>query len=308
MEALFASLAVLAGALLAVQAGANTQLSKATGSPFAATALQLSVGAVILVAIALFTGTLSALAEVPDVPWWYNVAGVASAFYVVSTILLFPRLGAVVSVGLFIAGQMFASVSLDVSGWLGVPQQSLDAATVIGTIAVLVGVVGIVAGQAGAKDVKGVTGQLGWVLLALMAGAVLPIQGAVNGLLRMALGAPFTVGAISFVVATIAMALVLLFALAATDATKPHLRPLAHMPWWGWLGGIAGAIYVTSVFMSIPVIGTAATIGLTVAGQQLASMAVDRYGLMRLPQRPITRLRLAGVVLLLIGVALIQVF
>lgn len=118
MEALFAPLAVLAGALLAVQAGANTQLSKATGSPFAATALQLSVGTVILVAIALFTGTLSALAEVPHVPWWYNVAGVASALYVVSTILLFPRLGAVVSVGLLIAGQMFASVSLACpAGW-----------------------------------------------------------------------------------------------------------------------------------------------------------------------------------------------
>lgn len=172
----------------------------------------------------------------------------------------------------------------------------------------LAGVVAIVAGQTVVREVKGLRDNLGWVLLALIAGAVLPVQGAVNGLLRAELDAPFTVGAISFVVATIAMAVVLLFALIATDANKPHVRPLASMPWWGWLGGIAGAIYVTSVFMSIPIIGTAATIGLTVAGQQLASVAVDRYGLMRLPQRPITRLRLAGVVLLLIGVALIQLF
>ena len=39
---------------------------------------------------------------------WCAVGGAASAFYVVSTILLFPRLGAVVSVGLSIAGQMLA--------------------------------------------------------------------------------------------------------------------------------------------------------------------------------------------------------
>ena len=39
---------LIAGSLLAVQAAANTQLSKATGSPFAATALQLCVGAGLL--------------------------------------------------------------------------------------------------------------------------------------------------------------------------------------------------------------------------------------------------------------------
>src|SRR3954470_15242899 len=44
METLFVPLALVAGGLLAVQAGANAQLSKAVGSPFAATTLQLSVG------------------------------------------------------------------------------------------------------------------------------------------------------------------------------------------------------------------------------------------------------------------------
>ncbi len=39
MEALFVPLSLVAGGLLAVQAGANTQLSKATGSPFAATTI-----------------------------------------------------------------------------------------------------------------------------------------------------------------------------------------------------------------------------------------------------------------------------
>src|SRR5262245_65440428 len=39
-------LALAAGVLLAVQAGANAQLSRAIGAPFAATTLTLSVGAV----------------------------------------------------------------------------------------------------------------------------------------------------------------------------------------------------------------------------------------------------------------------
>ena len=47
------------------------------------------------------------------------------------------------------------------------------------------------------------------------------------------------------------------------------------------------------------------TVGLTIVGQQLVSMLVDRFGLLRLPQRPISGLRLASVALLLSGVGLI---
>jgi bacterial/archaeal transporter family-2 protein len=50
----------------------------------------------------------------------------------------------------------------------------------------------------------------------------------------------------------------------------------------------------------------APTVALTVAGQQVASVLVDRYGLLCLPRRTISPVRLAGVVLLLAGVALIQ--
>jgi len=99
MESLLIPASLFAGGLLAVQAGANAQLSKATGSPFAATTLQLSVGTLALLVLALLTGTFTAVAALPNVPWWHAVGGVASAFYVVSTILLFPRLGAIVSVG-----------------------------------------------------------------------------------------------------------------------------------------------------------------------------------------------------------------
>jgi transporter family-2 protein len=62
---------------------------------------------------------------------------------------------------------------------------------------------------------------------------------------------------------------------------------------------------VTAVFLLIPEIGAAPVVVLTVAGRQRASAAVDRYGLLRLPRRAISGRRLAGVGLLLCGVALI---
>lgn len=298
--------AFAAGALLAVQAGANAQLGRAVGSPFGATTLQLAVGCAAGALCALAAGSLGALEGLARAPWWHAAAGTASAFYVVATILLFPRLGAVVSVGLFIAGQILASLALDGFGWLGVAAKPASAATLGGALAVLGGAALVVRGQAAGAG-GGATpaaGRAGWVALALAAGAVLPVQGAVNALLLRDLGGAVpAVATVSFSVATAAMLAGLLAAVAVFGQPRPNLAGVAGMPWWGWLGGLCGAAYVTAVFTAIPAVGAAATVGLTVAGQQVAAVLVDRHGLFRLPRRPLSPLRFAGVALLLAGVA-----
>ncbi len=120
------------------------------------------------------------------------------------------------------------------------------------------------------------------------------------------LDAAIAVGAFSFLVATAAMALALGGTVAA-GTRPPRVAALRGLPWWGWLGGLCGATYVTAVFLLIPEIGAAPVVVLTVAGQQLASVAVDRLGLLRLPRREISRRRLTGVAVLLAGVLLITV-
>jgi transporter family-2 protein len=303
MEALAIPLLLVVGALLALQAAANVQLSAAVGSPFAASTLQLGIGAAILVALALVVGAIAHLDRVPDAPAWHLVGGVGSAVYITAGILLFPRLGAIVTVGLFIAGQMGASLAIDGLGWLGVDKEPLDVAAWAGAAAVIAGTALIVRAQAGPRTLDRTRPR--WIALALAAGAVLPIQGAINAQLRSDLDAPVATGAFSFLVATAAM-LVVVAAVPRIVVARPSPAALRGLPWWGWLGGLCGATYVTSVFVLIPEIGTAPTIALTVAGQQLASVLVDRHGLLRLPRREIAPLRMAGVGALLAGVALIQ--
>jgi len=104
------------------------------------------------------------------------------------------------------------------------------------------------------------------------------------------------------------MAAVAAAAVLLLRAPAPRLGGVRAMPWWGWLGGFAGAAYVTTVFTAIPAIGAAAAVGLTVAGQQVASVLVDRHGWFRLPRRPVSGLRLAGVAALLTGVTVIKGF
>lgn len=296
METLAIPLLLLIGGLLAVQAGANVQLSTAMAHPFGASALQLAVGAALLTALAAVLGGLGALGTVDDVAAWHLAGGLGSAVYITAGILLFPRVGAVAAVGLFIAGQMLASLALDASGALGVAREPIGPAAALGAVAVVTGAVLIVRSQR--------QGRLStpWVALGLAAGAALPVQGAVNAQLRADLDAPITAGAWSFAVAAVAMLAVLVL----TGVRDARVDRLPTVPWWGWLGGLCGATYVTSVFLLIPEIGVAPTIGLTVAGQQIASVLVDRYGLLRLPPRPIAPVRRAGVAALLAGVALIH--
>ena len=285
---------LLVGGLLALQAAANVQLSAAAGSPATGATLQLAVGAIVLLAVAAAAGTLTALTL--DAPLWHLIGGLGSALYISAGILLFPRLGAVLTVGMLIAGQMLASLVLDTAGWLGVESEPLAVSAALGTAGVLAGAALIVRAQAKA------TAHAAWMGLAVLAGAALPVQGAINAQLRADLDAPLAAALWSFVVATAAMALVL----AAMRPRRPRAAPLKTLPWWGWLGGLCGATYVTSVFLLIPHIGVAPTVALTVAGQQVASVLVDRHGWLRLPRRPITGRRLAGVALLLAGVALLS--
>ena len=302
MEAFAIPFLLVIGALLAVQAGANVQLAGAMASPFGGSTLQLSLAAGVLALAAGIGGSLGALDGLGDVRGWTLLGGLGSAIYITSGIVLFPRLGAVVTVALWIAGQMLGSLVLDWTGWLGIAAEGVSASELAGAALVVGGAALVARAQGGATGLA--PGRAGWVALALAAGAALPVQGAVNAELRAELDAVLAAATVSFAVAAAAMGALLAFALATGSA---RLRPagLRCLPWWGWLGGLIGAAYVTAVFSLIPEIGTAPTIALTVGGQQLASIAVDRFGLLRLPRRPVSATRLAAVAALLLGVALI---
>src|SRR5262249_59062728 len=140
----------------------------------------------------------------------------------------------------------------DSSGFLGVAPQSFDLATAAGTRAVLLEIIAIVRGQTAGTNAQPVAGLPGWALLAFVAGAILPIQGAVNALLRADLGASLAVGAVSFGVATAGIVLGFLLTAISTKGPKPQMRSLPSMPLWGWLGGFVGASSALTSFIPIP--------------------------------------------------------
>lgn len=304
MYAALLAAALLVGCLLAVQTSANLQLTKAVGTPYGASTLQLALAAGLLVVVALIAGELGEIRL--DVPGWHLLGGLASPIYITSGILLFPRLGALASVGLFVTGQVIASLAIDLFGLLGIVRQPSSVGIFLGVLAVLAGITVIIRELRPGGQASRTPARAAWILLGLIAGAVLPVQGAVNARLRADLHAPLAVALVSFVVATLAIAALLLILLATRSTPAPRARPLRTLPWWGWLGGACAAIYVTATFLLIPEIGAATTVALTVTGQQLASALIDHNGLFRLPRRPMSTPRLSGLALLVVGSVLVQ--
>ena len=66
-----------------------------------------------------------------------------------------------------------------------------------------------------------------------------------------------------------------------------------------------GAVYVTNALITVSAIGAGGVAAGTVAGQLIASVAVDRLGLLGLDEVPLTPERIIGVALLFVGTLLI---
>lgn len=140
-----------------------------------------------------------------------------------------------------------------------------------------------------------------WMLLTFLAGAGLVVQVGMNAAVGGALGRPMLGAVVNFIVG---LALLLCISLA-TRAPLPNREALASVPWWAWLGGCMGALYVTTATTAGPRLGALLLLALGVAGQMVASLVVDHYGLLGFAQQPVTTSKILGVVLLAAGIALI---
>lgn len=140
------------------------------------------------------------------------------------------------------------------------------------------------------------------LLLALAAGVLLPVQAGVNAQLRSAVGSPLPAALVSFLVGTAG-----LVTAAVIFRTPMALRAAWGVsPWWHWVGGLIGALYVVATIVLAPRLGAATMVAAVVAGQMIASLLLDQYGLLGFPTHPINGLRVLGAALVIGGVILVQ--
>lgn len=134
--------ALLAGAVLPVQAALNVKLGKAVGDPIYAAFLSFLVGAAGLFIYILVTNVeLSQLSQASTLNWSVWTAGLLGAFYVGAVIILVPKIGAALTFGVIVAGQLGLSLLMDHYGWLGIPTHTISWQRIGGIILIIAGVV-----------------------------------------------------------------------------------------------------------------------------------------------------------------------
>lgn len=141
-----------------------------------------------------------------------------------------------------------------------------------------------------------------FTIIALLAGASFVIQQAVNSNLRTEIDSIWWAGFISYLGGTIAMLLMVIV------TREPLIAPslISRSTWWSWSGGIFGAIYIAILIMLLPKLGTFTVVMLIVVAQLLTSLIFDHFGILNVPQQPITMVRIIGVFLLVSGAVLIR--
>ena len=140
-------------------------------------------------------------------------------------------------------------------------------------------------------------------MLALAAGAFVPLQTGANAFLTKGLGNGMLSTLIVFLVAAVSSMIVLAF----QRPSIPSFNQLAEIPLYAWsVGGVLGTAYIFILIYTAPKLGMATVVGLVVLGQMLMGLLMDHYGWLGLSIHVFSWKRLAGALLMVVGLLIIR--
>jgi bacterial/archaeal transporter family-2 protein len=142
-----------------------------------------------------------------------------------------------------------------------------------------------------------------WIIMALLSGAFLPIQGGINSRLGKQIESPVHASLISFLIGAAALCIYIL-----VTRQQVQWNGLKTAPLYLWSGGFLGAFYVTVIILAFSAIGPALTFGLVVAGQMITSVILDHFNILVAQPHPVNTWKLLGVLLVIGGVVIIRKF
>ncbi|MET0558235.1 MAG: DMT family transporter [Solirubrobacterales bacterium] len=137
------------------------------------------------------------------------------------------------------------------------------------------------------------------VILTACAGGLVALQAPINSGLGKATGG-LPAALVSFSVGSLCLA-----AIVVLSGKAAGLGSTFDVSWYYLVGGLLGAVYVTTALTAVSAIGAGGVAAATVTGQLTAAVVIDRLGLFGLDQVPLSFARVAGVGLLLLGTYLI---
>ena len=140
---------------------------------------------------------------------------------------------------------------------------------------------------------------------ALVAGIANAFQAGTNSTFAKTLHQPFLAALLVVGISALALATA---GLASGRLAWPTAASFAEVPWWGWIGGILSALLLTSQLFVAEAIGAGPFLGIIVVTGTIASLLIDNYGWVGFKVHELNMWRIAGGVLMSLGVLLVALF
>jgi transporter family-2 protein len=265
-------LAAVLGALSSLQGHWNAQMADLLGDPREAALLSLATGLVILSVLVvsradLRSGLVRGVAAYRSggLVWWQLLGGLGGAAFIAGQSIVVPRVGVALFTVAVVGAQTANSLVVDRAGLGPSGHQPITAPRVVAAIVAVFAVVISVWG-------KSATFALGPLLLALVAGALIAVQYAVNGRVAVATGQPVDAAWVNFVVGFTALLVVFLLGSVAFGAGA-HQLPRSH--WWLYLTGPIGVVFVALAAWVVRLLGVLLFSLSVVSGQLAGAVLID---------------------------------
>lgn len=314
---MFILLGILMGFGLPLQTGINARLTHKLGSPYNASFVSFIIAFIFLLLLVFITeqNYFIPFGELAGEPLWIWMGGVCGVIFLTGNIVLFARLGGVQTVIFPVLGQILMGLIIDNFGLFYAPQTDLTLLRILGAILVLLGVINVVMAKKTPdnnllnKPKRQHT--LLWQIFGIIAGMLSTVQTAVNGHLGIILASPVKAAVISFIIGIALLAVICVIILLqrkTVSALRIELRRRENYPWWIWLGGILGGLFVlTNAYLS-NIIGTGMTIIAILIGSTSGGLIIDCFGLLGSEKKPVGMRQIFGIIIMIIGAAAIKLF
>lgn len=303
------AIGIIGGIATTMQASVNIESRKFFRSPLFVAGLNFTVAWLILAAVIIYNEhrlfiPLSAVAANPP---WIWLGGVCAIIIVSMGIFCVPKLGAAGNAMVFNFGQIVTGLVIDQFALFGSEETRMTLARLTGAVLVMAGsiLVNLEKRQAGGES-RNIP--VLYVVLAFTGGMACAIQIAVNGALNMVLQSAFKATLISMSVAIISTVIVIsVLALLKgkegvfdKDSERVAFRPVMVT------GGIFALIVVCGNAAIAPVLGTGLNTIMNLLGMMAAGLAIDATGFLGIEKKPVTLRKVAGMLMVLAGTALIS--
>ena len=269
-------LAAISGAMIALQARANGELSHLIGNGVEAALVSFGSGLIIISVIALFTPSIKegarnlrdAVAR-KELPKWTLFAGALGGGFVAVQTHIVPLIGVAIYSVASIAGQTAASLVVDRIGLTGGGKKHITPRRIAAAFFTVFAVFISVYDRIDARNLSLIA-----VFMGCVAGAIVGVQRAMNGQINEHSHQSFTTSLLNFIMGT---TFLVIFLSILVLINSEELVPLPAGPWWIYTGGIIGVIYIAFTSTIVQHLGVLTFTLFSVGGQLVGSLLIDLY-------------------------------